>query len=392
MRDILYLAWRYLVYNRIKTGILILSIALIAFLPIGLMVLVSQSSESLTARAMSTPLVIGEKGSPLELTLNSLYFESNTPPEITYSEVKRVRDTNLAMAIPVYNRFKSQEFPIVGTTIDYIDFRSLEIAHGRKMALLGECVIGSDVARSLGLTVGDSLISTPENAFDLAGIYPLKMQIVGMLEPSGTPDDRAIITDLKTTWIIAGLAHGHQDLTTSEAASHVRETEDGNIIANASVIEYNEITDDNRDSFHFHGDPSVFPITAVIALPYDTKSGTLLQGKYLSDNEQMQILRPSHVIDDLLETILTIQNYILAGAALTGGATLMTAILVFVLSLRLRQGEIETMHRIGVSSYRVILLLGTEIAAVLISGIALATTLTLLLAKYGDYFINHLLF
>ncbi len=392
MGDMIYMAWRYLVYNRIKTAILILSIALIAFLPIGLNVLVSQSSESLTVRAMSTPLVIGEKGSPLELTLNSLYFESNTPPEISYSQVQRVNETNLANAIPLYNRFRSKEFPIVGTSIDYLDFRNLKLAQGRKMALLGECILGGAVAESLGLSVGDSIISTPESAFDLAGIYPLKMQIVGVLEYSGTPDDRAIFTDLKTTWIISGLAHGHQDLAKPEAATHVREKENGNIIANASVVNYNEITDENRDSFHFHGDPSTFPITAVIALPHDTKSGTLLQGKYLADTERMQIIRPSQVVDDLLETILTIQQYILAGAALTGGSTIMTAILVFVLSLRLRHSEIETMHRIGVPNHRVIALLGTEIAVVLISGIVLAAILTLLLARYGNFLIHNLLF
>jgi hypothetical protein len=51
VREILYLAWRYLAYNRGKTAVLVGSIMLIVFLPAALRVLVAQSAEELTARA-----------------------------------------------------------------------------------------------------------------------------------------------------------------------------------------------------------------------------------------------------------------------------------------------------------------------------------------------------
>ncbi len=57
MRDSLFLAWRYLAYHRIKTAILVTSITLIVFLPVGLRVLVRQSEHQLTARAEATPLI-----------------------------------------------------------------------------------------------------------------------------------------------------------------------------------------------------------------------------------------------------------------------------------------------------------------------------------------------
>ena len=79
MKHTAYLAWKYLAYHRFKTAILVTSITLIVFLPVGLRVLVDQSSKQLTARAEATPLIIGAKGSPLELVLNSLYFGSDTP-------------------------------------------------------------------------------------------------------------------------------------------------------------------------------------------------------------------------------------------------------------------------------------------------------------------------
>ncbi len=54
MSQTLYLAWRYLRFHPLKTGILVTSIALILFLPVGLRVLVDQSSQQLTARAAAS--------------------------------------------------------------------------------------------------------------------------------------------------------------------------------------------------------------------------------------------------------------------------------------------------------------------------------------------------
>ena len=60
MKDVLYLAWRYLTYHRVKSFILVGAIALIVYLPVGLQVLVGESAKQLTARAEATPLLIGE--------------------------------------------------------------------------------------------------------------------------------------------------------------------------------------------------------------------------------------------------------------------------------------------------------------------------------------------
>jgi putative ABC transport system permease protein len=388
MRDVLYMAWRYLAYNRIKTIILILSLTLIIFLPAGLKILVNQSAESLSARAEATPLIIGAKGSPLELALNSLYFESDMPPAMTFSESQRVVESQLAAAIPLYTRFKAQGFPIVGTTIDYFDFRSLELSSGRKFAVIGECVLGTEVAEKLDVEQGGYVVSSPESVFDFAGVYPLKIKVAGILAPTGTADDRIVLVDLKTAWIIEGLAHGHQDMAKPEAAAGVLKRENNVVVANASVMQYNEITPDNIDSFHFHGDTADFPIIAVIANPFDVKSGTLLQGKYLGDDERVQIIMPANVIAELLGTILTVQNYVIAGVVMIGLSTLMTAVLVFMLSLRLRKREIEAMHRIGGAKVRVLGLISSEIAVVLLIGFACAGVLTLLASRFGEQMIR----
>jgi putative ABC transport system permease protein len=391
MKDVLFLAWRYLAHNRVKTGVLVGSIMLIVYLPVALRVLVSQSATELTSRAEATPLLVGAKGSPLELALSSLYFESDTPELTTYAEAERIADSGLAQAIPLYVRFKVRAQPIVGTSIEYFDFRGLEFAEGRSMAMLGECVLGFRAAEALDVSVGGTVITSPESVFDIAGVYPLKMQVVGVLEPSYTADDIAVFVDLKTAWIVQGLVHGHQDMAAPESATGVLSREGDNIVANASVIQYTEITADNIDSFHFHGSTGDYPISAVIANPHDQKSGTILMGRYESPDDPVQILQATTVIDDLLGTIFTVQNFVVAGMILVGLAALATAVLVFALSLRLRKREIETMAKIGGSKLRVAGVLVTEIAVVVLASVVLAGILTALTTRFASTAVRLLL-
>ena len=49
------------------------------------------------------------------------------------------------------------------------------------------------------------------------------MKVVGVLSPVATPDDEAVFVDVKTAWVIAGLAHGHDDVTAPGAESGVLE-------------------------------------------------------------------------------------------------------------------------------------------------------------------------
>jgi putative ABC transport system permease protein len=391
MREILYLAWRYLAYNRVKTAVLVGSIMLIVYLPVALKVLVNQSATDLMSRADVTPLLVGAKGSPLELALSSLYFESDTPELTTYSEATRVEDSGLAQAIPLYVRFRVRGQPVVGTSIEYFDFRGLEFSHGRPMATLGECVLGLKAAEILGVSAGDTVITSPESVFDIAGVYPLEMQVVGVLEPAYTADDIAVFVDLKTSWIIQGLVHGHQDMASPESASGVLSREGDNIVANASVLQYTEITADNIDSFHFHGSADTYPISAVIANPHDQKSGTILMGRYESLDEAVQILQPTTVIEELLATIFTVQNFVVAGMLLVGLAALATAVLVFMLSLRLRKREIETMAKIGGSKLRVAGVLATEITVVVLASVVLAGILTILTTRFASTAVRVLL-
>jgi putative ABC transport system permease protein len=272
----------------------------------------------------------------------------------------------------------------VGTTLDYFEFRGLKIAQGRHLAVLGDCLVGAKVAESLGLKPGNSLVSSPEVLFDLAGVYPLKMKVVGILKKSHTSDDLAVFVDIKTTWVIEGLGHGHQDVTKLTDPTLVLKRTEDNVAATAKLFHYTEITESNIDSFHFHGDTSIYPITAIIAVPHDTKSGTILRGRYLSKEETHQIVKPEEVIDGLLQNIFRIKNVLDAVISVVALATVLAMVLVFALSLRLRQREIQTIFKLGCSRMTIARLLTAEILIIVFISGVLCTAMVITVDQFSN--------
>ena len=384
MIDSFYLAWKYLGFNRVRSAILVACITLIATLPLALEIIMNESERQLLSRAQATPMLLGARGSALDLVMNSLYFADEVPKTIAMSAVDDVMDTGLAAAIPVYVRFKARGFPIVATTLDYLDFRQLEIAQGFPFAMLGDCVIGSAVAKKLGLAPGDNLLSSPQTVFDIAGVYPLKMKVTGILAPTHSADDLAVLVDIQTAMVIQGLAHGHEDLARTTDPSVIIDRSETSITANAKLVEFNEITADNIDSFHPHGDAAEFPITGIIALPYDDKSGTLLRGRYLEADAPLQVVRPAEVIDTLIDNIFRIRNVLDTVILLVGLATLLALLLVFALSLKLRQREMDTNFRLGCSRATIARLMIAEVVIIATMSAILCTLLLLFVAHYAQ--------
>jgi len=383
MKGALFLGWRYLAFHKLKTAILAASITLMLFLPAATRLLVNDSAAALTSRAGQTPLVMGAAGSPLELVLSSLYFHAESPPAMSFATFTELRETGLALTIPLNTRFHSRGSPIVGTSLDYFGFRNLELDEGRMMGMLGECVIGANVAAAHSIGVGDSRVSSPETVFDIAGVYPLKMTIAGVLAPNGSADDDAVFVDYKTTWVIQGLGHGHQDLAKPGAASGVLNRSEEMVTANASVVEYAEITPANVAEFHFHGDNADFPLNSVIIVPPDEKNGALLRGRYQDNEQGLQMIVPSSVLNELLDTVFTIQNYIILGLAILSLATIAVITLVFLLSQQLRKGEFHTLSRIGASKTYIAMLIASEIGFVLLGSLVLAAGLTVVVRQYA---------
>lgn len=379
------LAVRYIVYHRGRSLILMSCIFLTLVLPVCLGILLRQFSQQIAARAESTPVVVGARGSQLDLALHAIYFSRAPDTAIKYSEVEKVRESGLAIPIPLHVKFQAQGFPVVGTSLEYFTFRGLSFASGESLAVLGDCVLGSAVASKLGLKPGDQLLTDRGSVLDLAGEYPLKLNVVGVLGRSDTADDKAVFVDLKTAWVIEGLGHGHQDLEKPDDEGMVLGQDGNRIVASAAVLPYTEITDSNVASFHFHGDTGGFPITALVVDAPDVKNETILEGRYRVDEAgEAQLVRPPNEIRELMDLVFQVKRFFDANALLVAIATLALLGLVVMLSLKLRAREMETMFRLGCSKGTMMWIQIAELGIVFLAAICLVAVASSIVWFYAD--------
>ncbi len=361
MRQSFYLAYKYITFHKTRSMVLIFSIGIIIYLPNGLKKLINESETQMVKRAKSTPLIIGAKGSSTDLVINTLYFQQEKTESITMKILYKVNAAGFGYAIPILSMFTARDFPIIGTDPDYFNFRELSIGAGRWMSFVGECVIGRSVADKLDIGVGDSLVSSPKNFFDLAGVYPLKMNVVGVLDPSDSPDDQAIFVDIKTNWVIMGMGHGHEDLTNNYDPTIVLERDSNEVKVGAKLYLYNSINEKNIDSFHFHGDMDNYPLSSLIFVPKDHKSETIFRGRFETGEFSQQVIVPVEVVNKLLQSIFRIKQIFNTVFVLVGVATLLILVLIMALTVRLRKNEIYTMFTIGSSRLKVIEIISFEL-------------------------------
>ncbi len=380
----LFLAVSYLRFHWARSLVLVLVAALILSVPIISQVLLNGSQTALTERAENTPLVLGSRGSQLDLAMNALYFSDDRANPVTMADADVIWDTGLGLPIPLNTAFETNGARIVGTSIEYFEFRGLDVAQGRQIAVLGEALLGASVAERLGLGPGDTVVSAPQNLFDLDGVYPLELNIVGVLAPTGTADDEAVFVDIKTSWVIAGIGHGHDGVLAQGATS-------GDIVASAAIIEFNRITDDNIDSFHFHGDPSDYPVSAILLVPNDDRAATILRGRYLDPENPVQIIVPNEVIGELVGRIFRIKSLLDAVTLIVGGAALAAVGLAIFLSYRLRAREMQTAFKIGARKGMILRLISAETIIILCIAGAIALAITIAVQANGGAIVGWLL-
>ena len=93
MKNAFYLALRSLRWYRGRAVIIVLCLALTLWLPITVRLLLGQFRTEIIARANSTPLVIGARGSRIDLALQALYFDTVAPDQTTMAEANYVQES-----------------------------------------------------------------------------------------------------------------------------------------------------------------------------------------------------------------------------------------------------------------------------------------------------------
>lgn len=378
MMGLFRLAWCYVTHHRLRSGLLISCLALVLVLPFATEFLIDHYQRVMAARATATPLLAGAKGSRFDLLLSALYFRGSVQDSLSMADLAPVNDRELGHAIPIFQRHSARGYPIIGTSLDYFAFRGLSAARGTLPLRLGDAVLGAEVSKALELEPTGTLISDTKKLYDLSASYPLEMHVTGVLHPTGTADDWVVFVDVRTAWIIEGIGHGHQEVGPDADPRLVLEQSNGNIATNASIVEYTRITDDNRASFHFHGSDDTLPVTAIIVVPQDAKSATILKAR-LRSSKSAQPLVPTETLEELLDIVFQVKRFFDVHLLMVSAATILFLGLVILLTVKVRQREIDTLFKLGCSRARVAQILATELFLLIVAGVLLATLLAGLL-------------
>ena len=204
----LQLVWKNISQQWAST---VLSILLTAF---GVAILTSlyitsdSFEKQMDSNSKQVDLVVGAKGSPLQLILSTLYHVDNPTGNIKLSEALSLQENpfiELAVPISLGDNFKGHR--IIGTDTSFMGLYDLEIAAGELWGTGFEVVIGSETARKNGLQLGDH-IHGAHGLSEGAHVHEdHPFTIVGILEPSGTVVDNLLLTNLESVWDIHGIHH-----------------------------------------------------------------------------------------------------------------------------------------------------------------------------------------
>lgn len=365
------LAAQHLRRHRLLGLAIVVGLAVALALPAFTVAVGRHAEDALLARAVDTPVVVGRRGNEFDLVMASLYFQGEVRETLPYRVAEALRAQDRGLVVPLHTGFTAGGAPLVGTSLAYLDRRGLEVADGRRPAILGEVVVGAAVAREAHLRPGDRLRSDQKNLYDLSGSYPLLLTVVGVLEPTGGPDDEAIFADIKTVWVLEGLLHGHEAVTEGTAQGAT----DDNLEASLALFVFAEITPETLASFHLHGDADDWPLTAVLVWPTDRRAHDQLLGD-LAVDDLHQAVRPVEVVRTILGIVLRIQALLGAWVVLVGASTAALTGLVVSLVMRLRSPEIRLMRRLGAGRGTLAAVLGAEAVLLLVAALGLAALLT----------------
>lgn len=348
LMDILRLSLLHLAFHRVRTVLLVTSIAVALAVPVAATLLLGQYDQALRARAAATPQVLGPRGNRFDLVLATLYWRTGKLEPLPWSAYEDVAAEPGVVAVPMHVGFTARDKPVVGTTPEYFEYRGLRIAQGSTPLMLGEATLGAAVALELGLAPGDTLFSDPTELYNLLRPSSLQLTIVGVFAPTGGPDDAAVFVDVKTAWVLEGLYHGHQEAQAALTDNPDLLLGEGErkVSLSGALLEHNQVEPANLKEFHLHGDPGARPLSAVLIWPDTAKSATLLKAR-INAEDRWRIIVPRTVVDELLAVVLQAKRLFDSATSFLLLAAGLLVSLVLTLSTRMRQAELRTLDRIG---------------------------------------------
>ena len=216
--NLLSLSWRYLWSRPLATALnlllLTLGLASMAFV----MIAQDQIDHAFERDLAGIDVVVGAKGSPLQLILAGVFHIDVPPGNVPLVEVQTLaKHPQVAQVIPLSLGDSVQGFRIVGTTHEYPAHYGATLAQGALWSAPMQAVLGVQVVKATGLQLGQPF--TGSHGLGGGGHEHADMPytVVGVLAPCACVLDRLVLTDTASVWNVhEGLAPGEFDSLSAE--------------------------------------------------------------------------------------------------------------------------------------------------------------------------------
>lgn len=361
------LAWAYMRDRPLTVGLNALLLGIAVATLVLLLQFATQAGERFERDARGIDLVVGAKGSPLQLVLSSVYHIDQPTGNIPLGELARLRaDPGVGKAVPLALGDNFKGFRIVGSDSGLLDLYGARIAQGRAFARPLEVVLGADVARRTDAGLGQKFVGSHGLETDPDGEQGhdhAPFETVGILAPTGTALDRLIITSVESVWDVHGIAHDEHDDDHEGEAGHDHADHD----------------DHDHDSQHhdeaLQAEAPQPEITAIL-VRYRNAAAAMRLPTQINRQTALQAAAPAAEAARLLGLF----GSVIEGARLFGWLLALSAGLSLFVALwsatRAREGDLALLRVMGATPgavFGTILVEGLLIAAIgAVGGIALA--------------------
>lgn len=343
--NLLVLSWNYIIENRLNT---LLNTLLLSF-GIGIIVVLllvgQQLEQKFSNNTRGVDLVVGAKGSPLQLILCNIFHidfpTGNIPLEEAIGVANNKRLIKNAIPLSLGDSYKT--IRIVGTTHGYTELYGAQVAEGKLWKQTLDVTLGAQAAKTLGLAVGDTFKGQhglTEGAHDHDDH---EYQVVGILESSNTALDNLILTNIESVWVMHEKEEEHTDGHLEHEAEAMVETPLGFSVAG-------EIGDKE--------------ITSLL-LQYRSPMAAVQLPRMINSRTSLQAASPAFEMSRLL-TIIGVGVDVIQGFALL--IIFIAGLSVFIAlynSLKERKYDLAMMRAMGAS--RVTILLHIVLEGVIIT-------------------------
>ena len=342
------LAWRNLFFRPWTTLLSVLLAALGAGLISIILLLNWQLEQQFDRNLAGIDLVVGAKGSPLQLMMSSMYHISSPTGNVPLDGVKPFLNPEhpyIELGIPLSLGDSYRGRRIVGTRPNFLELYDARLAVGAMWTEPMDVVAGATAARELGLQLGDTFQSSHGliEDDDLTHRDAAPFRVVGILAPSGTVADLILLTPTESLWAVHDTHdHAEEGHAGGEHAAHYDVT--------APLAQY--------------ADES---ITSVLLRFRGTSVAGLNMQRSINENTEMQAVTPSIQLAELYATMGQGEEVLRQLGYVVVGVSILSIFIGLYASLDRRRGELALLRSLGAGPGKLfgLLLLEGTLTAVL---------------------------